>query len=44
MGWPKACRWMNEDLIDVFDAEMTPTSSVPYRDVLLRETRVPQPT
>jgi pyruvate/2-oxoglutarate dehydrogenase complex dihydrolipoamide acyltransferase (E2) component len=43
-GWPKARRWADEDLIDIFDAEMTPTSFVPYRDALLRETRVPQPT
>jgi hypothetical protein len=28
-GRPKAHRWANKDLIDVFDAETTPASSVP---------------
>jgi hypothetical protein len=43
-GRPKTRRWADEDLIDVSDAETTPASSAPYRDVVLRETQLPQPT
>jgi hypothetical protein len=43
-GRPKARRWADEDLIDVSNAETTPASSAPYRDAVLQETRLPQPT